>query len=538
MPDRALEPRTRRGYAAVLMLTSDDLASLAAHGISADEARRQLALLAHPPAPIRLDRACTIGDGIEQLSDARAEALGARAREAVSQGRVTAFVPASGAATRMFRELLAARPLAEGLSPEALRSAATAGTEPLASLHRFVAELPRFAFERALMRSLERRGRSLAALREQGPYTVLLDALLADGGLGYARLPKGLLPFHRTPEGPRTAFEEHLVDAAHGLRDSRGTCRLHVTVSPEHRAEFEAALASARSTLEGPLGARFDVTFSVQPPSTDTLAADERGEPLRNERGELVLRPAGHGALIENLARLGADLVFVRNIDNVASGAHAEPARRWATVLLGRLAELEAELRAALDALERGDAQAEQEATRLAVETFHHLPPTGGERRVWLAQALDRPLRVCGMVANQGEPGGGPFWVRGRDGSERPQIVESAQVDEGSAEQRERFASGTHFNPVFMALGLRERNARPYPLEPFVDREAVMLTRKSHGGRAITALERPGLWNGAMAHWNSVFVEVPVAVFNPVKTVFDLLRREHQTEGGPRAAGI
>lgn len=484
------------------MLTSDDLARLAARGVSADEARRQLELLTHPPARLAIDRPCTVGDGIEHLDEPRADALAARAAGVVARGRASAFVPASGAASRMFRELMA-------------------GDD--ASVSRFVAELPRFAFAPALARVLEQRGATLEAARAGGPYGALLDALLADGGLGYARLPKGLVLFHRTPGGARTAFEEHLVDAAAVLRDAEGICRLHATVPGDQRAGFEAVLAEVCARSE----ARHTVTFSEQHASTDTLALDHAGAPFRDARGEVVVRPAGHGALIENLARLDADLVFVRNIDNVACGPWAEPARRWAAILLGRLAELEAEVHGAIAALERGEADGARDAERLAA-AFHHRGPAGGDRRAWLLQALDRPLRVCGMVVNAGEPGGGPFWVRSADGTARLQIVESAEVDERSDEQLGRFASGTHFNPVFMALGLRDRGGRPFALAPYLDTQAVMLSRKSHDGRALTALERPGLWNGAMAGWNTVFVEVPIGVFNPVKTVFDLLRREHQ----------
>lgn len=509
------------GMTADANFTAADLASLAARGIPAAEAERQLALMAHPPGYAELARPCTPGDGIERLDEERLPGLLEAHAAAAAAGRVSAFVPASGAATRMFKELLAALAGSDEPGP------AAGGGGDAAAVRAFVEGLPRFAFHEALSAVLAARGLDAASLRERGPWRPLLEALLQPAGLDYARLPKGLLAFHRDAAGARTPFEEHLAEAARLARDADGCCRLHFTVSPEHRERFEALLATAGPRIAAALGVRWDVGFSEQHPATDTLAADPAGGPFRDEQGRLLFRPAGHGALLRNLEAAGGDLVFVKNIDNVAEARLRPESLRWSRALVGlaaSLADRAATLVGRLD--DPADAAAVPEARAFVHEALGE-PGAPGERAALRAR-LARPLRVCGMVPNTGEPGGGPFWVRGRDGRVTRQIVESAQVDPHSPEQRAVLARATHFNPVYFACALRGAGGRPFALDEWVDPDAVIVTRKSAGGRDLLALERPGLWNGAMAHWNTIFVEVPLAVFNPVKTVLDLLRPEHQ----------
>jgi hypothetical protein len=500
----------------------DDLAQLAARGIAPAEAERQLAVMARPAAWAALVRPCTPGDGIERLDAAELAALHERHAVAAAQGRVSAFVPASGAATRMFQDLLAARTLA-GASPDTVRADAGA---PARALVRFVEELPRFAFAEALADVLRARGRSLEALRREGPWSELLEAFLDEGGLGAAQAPKGLLAFHREGDEVHTAFEEHLLEAVALTGDFAHERTLDVTVSPEHRAGFAALLEARRPALAARHGGSWRVAFGEQSPATDTLAGDPAGGPFRDDSGRLVFRPAGHGALIANLAACGRDLVFLKNIDNVAVARLRDETVRWSRALVG-LADATAE---AVHAHVRRLAQEGEPAVAAAREfalTSLGLEPPMGLDAASLAHWLDRPVRVCGMVANTGEPGGGPFWVRGDEGVTR-QVVESAQVDPADATQRSVLQAATHFNPVFLACALRDARGRAHDLSRFVDESAVIVTRKSHQGRPLVALERPGLWNGAMAHWHTRFVEVPLAVFNPVKTVFDLLRPEHQ----------
>ena len=509
--------------------TEADRRDLAGRGISEAEARRQLALLANPPGHVQLARPCTAGDGIERLAEARLPALHEAHARAARSGAVSVFVPASGAATRMFKDLLAALASADPLFPGAVRTAAAAGAPSARAVAEWVEGLPRFAFHDALAATLAAGGRSLEELRGHGPWRPLLEALLEPGGLDYARLPKGLLEFHREPGEPRarTAFAEHLEEAVALARDGAGLCRAHFTVSPEHRGRFEELLATLAPALEARTGAAFGVAFSEQHPDTDTLAADPAGGPFRDAAGRLLYRPSGHGALLRNLQDSGGDLVFVKNVDNVAAARLRPETLKWSRALVGLAAELRGRVTRLVERLaDARDADAAPQARAFALETFGRADAPSG--REALGAWLDRPLRVCGMVPNTGEPGGGPFWVRGRDGRVTRQVVEAAQVDTGSDSQAAFLAAATHFNPVFFACALRGADGRPHRLADYVDPGAVIVTRRSAGARDLLALERPGLWNGAMAEWNTVFVEVPLAVFNPVKTVLDLLRPEHQ----------
>ena len=498
-----------------------DLAQLAERGITPAEAERQLALLARPAGHADLVRPCTVGDGIERLDDARVDELLARHADAAAHGRVSAFVPASGAATRMFKELLAARELPGPLTPGAVRGSADANARALAS---FIDELPRFAFSDALAAVLASSGKTLDKLRRDGPWRPVLDAFLDPSGLDAARAPKGLLLFHRERGEARTAFEEHLIEACTLASDASGTRRLDVTVSPEHLEGFERLLAERTPALTKQHGGSWQVAFSEQHPSTDTLAADANGKPFR-ERGRLLFRPSGHGALIANLAASGRDLVFLKNIDNVAVSRLRAETGRWSRALVGLAADLALGVQGWCARLALGDGALDGARAFAAAELGLELPAGVSASRA--RALLDRPVRVCGMVANTGEPGGGPFWVRDAAGISR-QVVESAQVDPRSEAQQAILKRATHFNPVFLAASLRDASGRVHDLSRFVDDEAVIITKKSHGGRELVALERPGLWNGAMARWHTRFVEVPLAVFNPVKTVFDLLRPEHQ----------
>jgi hypothetical protein len=514
-------------------LQPTDLVQLAARGVAAEEARRQLALLAAPPPPIRLLRPATLGDGIEPVPGPRAEELGRRGQAAAAEGRCESFVPASGAASRMFKELAACLASGRRLERAEVEAAAMRGAGDERALLAFIAGLDRFAFRDELARELAAGGQDLDALARAGPWRPVLEALLSAAGLDYAGRPKGLLPFHRDPDGPRTAFEEHLVEAVDLVRDRSGDCRLHFTVSPEHLRRFESRLGAAAPALERRFGVHYEVGFSTQRAATDTVASLPGGGPFRDDAGRLVIRPAGHGALIENLAergRAGTGVALVKNIDNVAHQRFRAATAQWGRALLGRLVEARDGIHDILRRIDAGDPTATDAGLALARVLFGSAPPAGTAATDWLRERFDRPLRVCGMVPNTGEPGGGPFWVAGPGGEPSLQIVESVQADLADSGQRAVFAAGTHFNPVLLACSLRDHLGRPFELGRFVDPSAIIVTRKSHQGRELLALERPGLWNGAMAHWNTVFVEVPLASFNPVKTVLDLLRPEHQPD--------
>ena len=486
-------------------LTPADLAHLDALGIEPSEAERQLRLLRDPPTALRLDRACVLGDGIRRLTADELTAAERRAGAAIDAGRLTRFVPASGAASRMF-QALRAEPEARG---------------------RLVEALDRFPFLESLDRSFAGTGSSLAEARDRGLHEEIVERLLGEPGLDLARSPKGLLEFHRYPDGPRTAFEEHLAEAAELASSPDGVCKLHFTVSEEHREPFEERL----STFAAAYPKRFEVSFSAQSPATDTLATELDGRPFRRDDGTLLLRPGGHGALIRNLADLGGDLVLIKNIDNILPAERRELVVLWHRRLIGWLVVLQERAFELSTALEAGDAAAVEEAARFSAAEFGATWDGSAGDREAVMSALDRPIRVCAVVRNESEPGGGPFWAAAE--GERPtrQVVEGAQVAD-DPEQQEVFRSGTHFNPVHLVCGLRDHRGRSHALERFVDPRAVFIARKSQGDRELLALERPGLWNGAMAHWNTVFVEVPVETFGPVKTIFDLLRPAHQPATG------
>lgn len=494
----------------MLNFTPADLTQLADHGLSATEAERQLAQLRSGQQWTRLARPCTVGDGIRELPADLQEVLPERFALAAGAGQMTRFVPASGAATRMFQSL-------------------QAPADNAAVLRRFLAELELFPFAPALAAVLARAGRDLESVRRAGDLPTLLTALLDANGLNYAHLPKGLLAFHRAGTEVRTAFIEHLAEAAQ-LVGAGNPAALHFTVSPEHLALFASHLAEWRGDLERRYGSPFEVRFSVQHPATDTLALGPNEAPLRAANGRLLLRPGGHGSLLANLAALEAEIVLIRNIDNVVPDERKGDNLLWDRLLCGLLLELMDVQRELLSQLQRtpDDATVRRWGMLFLRGELGMELPADDLGSTELAALLDRPLRVCGMVKNSGEPGGGPFWVRGSDGTLSRQIVEASQVDRADPEQAAILSAASHFNPVDMVCCLRDGSDRPYDLQRFVDHGTAIVTSKTQNGQPIRILERPGLWNGAMAGWHTVFVELPASTFNPVKTVFDLLRPAHQ----------
>lgn len=513
--------------------TAADLERLAARGIPREEAERQLALLREPPPPRALDRPCVVGDGVERIAEHERTALSEAGRLAAEQGRLSKLVPASGAASRMFRPLVAALGSGWEGSRDSIQKAAEAGNADARALLRFLDEIDAFAFADDLRSELAFEGYDLDLLASSGAGREILEALLGKEGMRYADLPKALLKFHRYGSGARTPLEEHLVEAAATVRDAKGTARVHFTVSDEHVEAFAEKLREVEAAYGRDLSAVFECGFSVQKPSTDTIALTEEGEPFRDEHGALVFRPAGHGALIENLADLGADVVFLKNIDNVVPDRLKGPTLEWKRVLAGYLVTVQrdvflrvARLRSPAIEPPHLEEAAAFARSRFGIET----DPGAGkdDLRKAILDSLERPIRVCGVVVNQGEPGGGPYWARRAAGGSSRQIVESAEVDLDDPGQKTIFQGATHFNPVDLVCGLRDVDGNSFDLHRFVDPSAVFVTTKSYAGRTLRALERPGLWNGAMAFWNTLFVEVPIDTFAPVKTVFDLLRVEHR----------
>lgn len=440
-------------------------------------------------------RAASCGDGIRVLDAAGIEQAAARYDRAKESLRVVKFVPASGAATRMFKDLFEF--VREG------RRTAVVGE--------LLANRRRFAFWPELRTII---GDDADELRT-------VENIVAEG-LRYGETPKGLVSFHRYGDEVRKAVEEHLVEGAQ-YAAAGGEVKIHFTVSPEHLTRFEALLAEKIPGYESRFGVKYRISFSVQDPSTDTLAVNSDCTPFRRADGRLLFRPAGHGALIGNLGKIDADIVFVKNIDNVTTDARRGDTVLYKKALAGVLLALQERIFEYLMALEVPGAELEPIAAFIENELCVKLPKDYGT--ALLRQVLDRPIRVCGMVRNEGEPGGGPFWVAGADGLETLQIAESNQI---APEKRKLMRSATHFNPVDLVCSFRTSKGDRFDLREFVDPATGFISRKSDGGRELLAQELPGLWNGAMARWNTVFVEVPITTFSPVKVVTDLLRPEHQ----------
>ena len=446
-----------------------------------------------PALPVR--RAASVGDGILRLDEEALKLSEERYERKRGELRTVKFVPASGAATRMFKELF------EYVNEDKR----TPGIDKL------IVNLEKFAFFPELAKYLKPQIDDKDVVR-----SIIID------GLEYGTKPKGLVTFHAYKEGNRKPVEEHLVEAA--LYASNGErAAIHFTVSPEHQEGFEALLRERQSHYEKRFGVKFDVSFSQQSPATDTIAVNPDNTPFRTDDGKLLFRPAGHGALIANLDKLDADIIFVKNIDNVTTDARKADTITYKRVLAGELLRLQERSFELLRAIKRGDDVRAEAVEFLREKLCCKLPEEASLELV--EQSLDRPIRICGMVKNEGEPGGGPFWVKDELGREQLQIAESSQI---AKEDAHLMKEATHFNPVDLVCGVMRYDGTKYDLTKYTDPKTGFISSKSAGGRELRAQELPGLWNGAMANWNTIFVEVPISTFSPVKVVQDLLRPEHQ----------
>lgn len=507
-------------------------------GIEPADVFEQIGIFRRSNFSARLKRPCTLGDGVGKIDGSDANKYLDLHREAAHKGRFMKFVPASGAATRMFQSLLQIYYLPQFLEKDELLKKVDQGVAVACDFVRFMEGLHKFAFVDDLVEALARDGLDLNEIIGENRYRLVLDYLLTDRGLGYGTLPKALLKFHSYPEQKesRTAFEEQLVESVMYLGPDSGTCRLHFTIPVECETAFRKLVEKVRHCYEDRYNTSFEVTFSFQKPSTHTVAVDMEGLPFKDRFGRLHFRPAGHGALLENLNDLQADILYIKNIDNTVPDRFKEPVVYWKRILGGYLVSIQQKVHSLIQRMKQpASSQAIHEAAGFAAGDLHLDFPEGFDtwpedrRRSFLIGQLDRPIRVCGVVPNAGEPGGAPFWVEDENGVS-VQIVEKAQVDFGSIEQREIWNASTHFNPVDIVCGTRDFAGKPYDLREFVDPNAVIITKKSKDGKDIQALELPGLWNGSMARWITVIVEVPPVTFNPVKSVYDLLRPEHQPE--------
>lgn len=512
------------------LFTQEDLQHFRERGITPEQVERQLALFRQgfPYADIR--KPAVPGDGILILGEEKKDQLVRLYDNKKGAVHLVKFVPASGAASRMFKSLFAYHARWTELGRQ------TGVPAPGEDVRPFFEGVGRFAFRDKLEQHVrERYGATPEELVEAHRYGEILETLLFVPGLGYGSLPKGLILFHRYPEGSRTAFGEHLVEGARYASGDDGTVDLHFTVSPEHLEAFRQHLEAVRGLFEERYGVRYKVDYSVQKPSTDTVAATPDNRPFRKEEGTILFRPGGHGALIENLNDLDEEIIFIKNIDNVVPDHLKEDTVRYKKVLGGLLLDMREQIHDWLGRMDRGQLTAgslEELQSFAEKKLMTEMPPDydalpdEGKQKV-LYGLLHRPLRVCGMVKNEGEPGGGPFWVADAAGRLSLQIVESAQIDMNDPRKKEMVARATHFNPVDLVCSVKDHRGRKYDLREYVDPDAFFISEKSYDGRELKALELPGLWNGAMARWTTLFVEVPPTTFNPVKTVLDLLRPEH-----------
>ncbi len=514
-------------------------------GISVEHVEAQLRRFKKGFPVLEIDRPATVGDGIVRIPEEDKKQLIGRHEEGQLEGRLMKFIPASGAASRMFKTLQAMLASEEKLTPSFFE------THPddadVTYTRTFLDHLESFAFYEDLVEVLKNHDLDISELRQKKDYRTLLSFVLEEKGLGLASRPKALIPFHRYSDHRRTPLEEHIVEAIAYTKSQSGKAGIHFTISPEHKKSFDERLAAVRARYESG-GVRLDITTSFQKPETDTLAVDRNNRPFTDDNGNPVFRPGGHGALLANLEELQGDIVFIKNIDNVVPDRLKEVTYRYKKCLGGYLLTLQDQVFYYLRALDKRNTETsflEEVIGFVREELYRDLPKqcTGSgwsgttksrsETANRLFQLLNRPIRVCGMVKNEGEPGGGPFFVRHNNGTTSLQIVESAQIDMNNPKQKERFESSTHFNPVDLVCSLRDFKGRPFSLETFRDLETGFISHKSWQGRELKALELPGLWNGSMSEWNTVFVEVPAETFQPVKTVNDLLRKEHRNESMP-----
>jgi hypothetical protein len=503
------------------MFTEKDLEQIENQGITLDQIENQLNHFRHGTDQVKLVSPATPGNGIRILSDEDETRLITVFENSLASGlKATKFVPASGAASRMFKNLY-------GFLE---KTANGADADQLANeddfLNTFFAGIEKFAFWDQLKPLLSNTNNK----RE------IVEKLLSEEGLGYGLKPKGQLAFHKYNGTPRTAFEEHLVEAASYCTGFRGFARAHFTVSPEHNEGFEKLFEAVKNSYQKRLGVEFEIEFSHQHKSTDTLAVNPDNTPFRDENNNLLFRPGGHGALLKNLNEIDADIIFIKNIDNVVPDQLKAETKRWKKLLAGLLVTVRNKIYTYLEKLELASAEKLPELLT-AVENFltrelnislNRDFNTEAEKIEFFKKLLNRPLRVCGMVKNDGEPGGGPFIALNNDGTASLQIIEKAQINLDDPEQAVHFNNSTHFNPVDIVCSIKDFKGKKFDLNQFVDHNTCFISSKTYNGKKLKALEWPGLWNGSMSDWNTLFVEVPAITFNPVKTINDLLRSEHQ----------
>lgn len=515
------------------MFSANDYKLFQAKGIDIKTIEQQLENFKKGFPFIELVDAATVKHGVKLFNDSEIEKLQKFYDKNCQDYEISKFIPASGAASRMFKFLYE---FIDALTKSGSTDEILEKDKGFNSAYNFFTNIKKFGFYEDLKKVMKENHISIESKLKEKDYKPIVDFLLSDHGLGYANAPKALIKFHDYPDGARMAMEEHLVESANYGTNDEQRVAVHFTISPEHADNFIDQINKVKDKYEELFDVTYELTFSVQKSSTDTIAVDKDNKPFRDVDDNVVFRPGGHGALIENLNDREGEIIFIKNIDNVVPDRLKDVTYKYKKVLGGYLMELRDKIFEYLELLDDGGLS-ESEIKKIVhfcneklfipftdeFESFSNI-----EKIDFLYSKLNRPIRLCGMVKNEGEPGGGPFWVRGSDGELTLQIVESSQIDFSDPSQKEIFAKSTHFNPVDLVCYVRDFNGDPFDLREFVDPSTGFISSKSRDGRELKAQELPGLWNGAMADWITVFVEVPVITFNPVKTINDLLRKEHQ----------
>lgn len=506
------------------MFTDADKKQIESRGISIARVEHQLEQIKQGFPFLRLEGAASVEKGIVVPNETEQQIARQKWEDYKKEGKhkVVKFVPASGAASRMFKNMYAFL-------------TADYDTPSTDFEKKFFIDIKQFAFFKTLDKKCQsNHGKTIDQLITEGNYKAVVANMLNNEGMNYGQLPKGMLLFHNYKDDARTPMEEHLVEAAL-YASVDGEANIHFTVSHDHLDLFEKKVAEKKDYYEQKFGIHYNISFSEQKPSTDTIATNPDNTPFRNEDGSLLFRPGGHGALIENLNDTDADIVFVKNIDNVVPDRLKAETVLWKQIIAGVLVETQQKVFAYIQALDSGayNHSKLEEIIRFVQRDLccrnadlKHFEDA--ELVSYLKRKLNRPIRVCGVVKNVGEPGGGPFFAYNADGSVSLQILESSQIDKSNADYVKMFTDGTHFNPVDLVCAIKDYEGNAFNLVDYVDESTGFISSKSKNGRELKALELPGLWNGAMSDWNTIFVEVPLSTFNPVKTVNDLLRDSHQ----------
>ncbi len=505
------------------MLSQEDLKQIAAKGMTAEQIETQLKQFKTGFPFLKLEAAASISQGIISPNTDERSDFEKKWNDYKAEGhKIVKFVPASGAASRMFKDMFTF-----------LTSDYDTPTTDFEK--HYFNNIEKFAFYDALDDiCLKNEKKGIKELISENNYKAVVSNMLESKGLNYGQLPKGMLIFHKYEDGARTPMEEHLVEGAL-YAASNGEANVHFTVSNEHMEFFEKKVSQQSDKYAKKYNINYNITFSEQKSSTDTIAANADNTPFRTTDGRLLFRPGGHGALIENLNDIDADVIFIKNIDNVVPDRLKADTIEYKQVIAGILVSLQKKTFEYLNTLDSGKYNHEklEEIIRFVQQELccrksdiKHLEDT--ELVIYLKEKLNRPIRVCGVVKNVGEPGGGPFLTYNQDGTVSLQILESSQIDKNNQEYMKMFTTGTHFNPVDLVCAVKDYKGKSFNLPDFVDKATGFISSKSKDGKDLKALELPGLWNGAMSDWNTIFVEVPLSTFNPVKTVNDLLREQHQ----------